>query len=136
MKVFPTVVDDAEPEALVAPLPDDLLSSSGLDEDAFWAEADGTEELAGAEEPGMALPLSRDEGGALAAIADDFLGELVAAEFQTVGWLGVDGEETGTLGETPVAVGGVVVPLPDGGEGGEGEGVGMTFLDPFCRRSG
>ena len=83
-----------------------------LDENAVFAKADACEQLARAEETGIAVASGFDNGGTLALIADDFLREHVSAEFETVGRLGMDRQEAWTLVEAPMGVVRVVVPLP------------------------
>jgi len=84
-----------------------------FDENAVFAETDACEQLAGAEETGIAVASGFNDGGALTLIADDLLGEHVATEFETVGRLGVDRQIALALGEAPAGVIGVVVPLPN-----------------------
>ena len=65
-----------------------------LDENAVFAETDACEQLARAEETGIAVASGFDDGGAFTLIADDFLREHITAEFEAVGRLGVDCQKT------------------------------------------
>ena len=106
------VVGDLEIETGEGTWLDQCTMAVLLDENAVFAEADASKQLARAEETGIAVASGFDNGGTLALIADDFLREHVSAEFETVGRLGMDRQETRTLVEAPVGVVRVVVPLP------------------------
>lgn len=83
-----------------------------LNENAVFAETNAREKLARAEESGIAVATGFNNRGTLTLIADDFLGEHVTAEFETVGRLGVYRQEARSLVEAPVRVVRIVVPLP------------------------
>ena len=106
------VVGDLEIETGEGAWQDKCAITVLFDENAVFTEADASEQLARAEETGIAVACGFDNGGTLALIADDFLREHVSAEFEAVGWLGMDRQEAWALVEAPMGVVRVVVPLP------------------------
>ena len=76
-----------------------------------------------------------NERGDGAAVADDFLRQLVAALLEAVGGHGAQRQPARAVGEAPVCVNGVVVPLPLEAERG-GEFVGLLEGEFFTVRDG
>ena len=129
------VVCDLEIETCEGALLDRCAMAVLLDENAVFSETDASKQLARAEETGIAVASGFDYRSALALIADDFLCEHVSAEFETVGRLGMDRQETRTLVEAPVGVVRVVVPLPLEADGigeivGGAEGMALVQTPP------
>ena len=126
-----TVVGDSEIEAWEGARLDDGALAVFLDENALFAEADACKQLARTEESGITVTFRLDNRRALTLIANNLLSQHVTTGLQTVGRLGIDGEEPFTLRETPMGIVGIVIPLP--GEfqirGGKSEGGGLRNVE-------
>ena len=110
------VVDDLQVETRERAGLDESALAVLFDEYALFAETDTRKVLASAAEAGVTVAFGLDDCCALTQIAHDLLREHISAGLQAVGRLGVDGEETFPLCQTPMSVVWVVVPLPSGME--------------------
>ena len=92
MEVLMRVVRKAEPQAAIFPFLYNLPHTVRLYSDAFWRDTYATEEPSRAEQPGKTGAIGLNKYGTLALIAHHLLSEHIAAGFQAVGWLGMNGE--------------------------------------------
>ena len=109
-------ISDAKIELRELARLNNLFTATELNIYALRTKTDGIELLANTKEPGMTIAFGIKQGCGLTLIANDFLGEHVAAGFQAVGRQGSECQPTLSLTEAPVVVLWVVIPLPLQGE--------------------